>query len=207
MIKISQSARENSLSYCKMYFRVSIFRISPVKKIEQMPPKKKFRSGRSKKRRFAGNRYTVKEKRTDNAASIGEESSEQTEASDTEENKRSLSINATKVKSLPASVRKLDEISCESDNNSSKEYPEGPEGFRLVDISVLSAVFHLLCCPVCKNGRVELQEDSGAKMGFASLFVLKCENQKCKFFKKFYGATTEYRATLAHLVYRCRRLL
>ena len=70
-----------------------------------MPPKKKFRSGRSKKRRFAGNRYTVKEKRADNEPSIGQESAEETEGSDTEENKRSLSMDATKVKSLPASVR------------------------------------------------------------------------------------------------------
>ena len=93
------------------------------------------------------------------------------------------------MKSLPASVRKLDEISSESDNSSSEEYSEGPNGFRLVDISVLSAVFHLLCCPVSKHGRVELQEDSGAKMGFASLFVLKCENQKCKFFEKFYSSS------------------
>ena len=31
--------------------------------MEQMPPKKKFRSGRSKKRRFAGNRYTVKKEK------------------------------------------------------------------------------------------------------------------------------------------------
>jgi len=67
-----------------------------------MPPKKNFRSGRSKKRRFAGKRYTVKEKRADNEASIGEESAEETEGSDREENKPSLSIDATKVKSLLA---------------------------------------------------------------------------------------------------------
>ena len=39
----------------KLGFLVAIFRISAVKQIEQMPPKKKFRSGRSKKRRFAIN--------------------------------------------------------------------------------------------------------------------------------------------------------
>ena len=52
-----------------------------------------------------------------------------------------------------------------------------------------TAVFHLLCCPVCKHGHVELQEDSGSKMGFASLLVLKCENQKCKFYEKFYSSS------------------
>ena len=55
-----------------------------------MPPKKKFRSGRSKKRRFAGNRYTVKKKKTENEASVDQESAEETEGSDTEENKWSL---------------------------------------------------------------------------------------------------------------------
>lgn len=93
------------------------------------------------------------------------------------------------MNSLPASVRKLNESSSESDDSSSKKYSEGPDGFRFLDISVLSAVFHLLCCPVCKHGRVKLQEDSGAKMGFASPFVLKCENQKCKFFEKFYSSS------------------
>ena len=118
------------------------FGTSAVKQIEQMPPKKKFRSGRSKKRRFAGNRYTVKKKKVENEASIDQESAEETEGSDSEENKRSVSTDATKVKSLPASVRKLDEISSESDDSSSEEYSEGSDGFRLVDISVLSAVFH-----------------------------------------------------------------
>ena len=74
----------------------------------------------------------------ENEASIDQESAEETKGSDTKENKRSLSTDATKVKSLPASVRKL-------------------------------------------------QEDSGAKMSFALLFVLKCENQKCKFYEKFYS--------------------
>ena len=79
-----------------------------------MPPKKKFRSGRSKKWRFTGNRYTVKEKKANNEASIGHES--------VKEQKQSSSTDTTKVKSLPVSVRKLDEISNESHNSSSEEY-------------------------------------------------------------------------------------
>ena len=54
---------------------------------------------------------------------------------------------------------------------------------------MLSAVFHLLCCPVCKHDHVRLQEDSSPTMGFASLFILKCKNQKCKFFRKFYSSS------------------
>ena len=80
-----------------------------------MPPKKKFRSCRSKERRFTDNRYTVKEKKADNEASIGHESVKETEGSDTEENKQSFSTDATKVKSLTVSLRKLDEISTESE--------------------------------------------------------------------------------------------
>jgi len=34
-----------------------------VKYLDKMPPKKKFKSGRSKKRRFAGNRYTIQQRK------------------------------------------------------------------------------------------------------------------------------------------------
>lgn len=114
----------------------------------------------------------------DNEASIGEESAEETKGSDTEENKRSLSIDDTKVKSLPASVRKLYKISIESDNNSGEEYSKGPEGFRLVDISVLSAVFHLLCCPVCKHGRVEFAGRQRRQDGFRFPFFIDLQEPK-----------------------------
>ena len=99
------------------------------------------------------------------------------------------STDSTKVKSLPVSVKKLHEISSELDNTSSEEYFKGPDGFHLVNISVLSAAFHLLCCPVSKHGHVELKEDSGPKMGFTSIFLLKCKNQKLMFFEKFYSSS------------------
>lgn len=59
------------------------------------------------------------------------------------------------MKSLPASVT----------SSSSKEDSQRLKGFCLVDISVLSAVFHLLCCPVCKYGHVELQEKHCKRRG------------------------------------------
>lgn len=50
---------------------------------------------------FEGKKYT------------SEESTEETKGSDSEENKWSFNTDATKVKSLQASVRKLDEFSPE----------------------------------------------------------------------------------------------
>ena len=93
------------------------------------------------------------------------------------------------MKSFPASVRKLDEPSGESNSSSSKEDSNGPEGFRFVDISVLASVFQLFRCPVCKYGHIELEEDGSAKMGFASLLMLKCKNRNCKFSEKFYTSS------------------
>ena len=160
-----------------------------MKRLDKMPPKKKFRSGRSKKRRFAGNRYTIKQKKEENEASVERESSEETEESDAEETTRPLSAEAIEMKSFPASVRKLDEPSGESNSSSSKDDSNGPEGFRFVDISVLASVFQLFRCPVCKYGHIELEEDGSAKMGFASLLVLKCKNRNCKFSERFYTSS------------------
>ena len=69
------------------------------------------------------------------------------------------------MRSVPASVRKLDEQSGESDGSSTKEDCKVPEGFRLVDISVLSSAFQLFCCPPCIYGCVDLEEDGSAKNG------------------------------------------
>ena len=65
---------------------------------------------------------------------------------------------ATKMRSVPASVRKLTEKSEESDGSSSDEDCNASEGFPLVDLSVLSSAFQLFRCPACKYGRVELEE-------------------------------------------------
>lgn len=61
------------------------------------------------------------------------------------------------------------------------------EGFRLIDISVLASVFESFWCPMCKYGHVTF-EDCSAKMGFATLFVLKCTSKKCKYSKRFFSS-------------------
>ena len=90
---------------------------------------------------------------------------------------------------LPASVRKLKEqYSDSSEDCTSKEetVSGGPEGFHFIDISVLTSVFETLWCPSCKQGHAVLEEDEKAKMGLASLLILKCSSSKCKFVKLFY---------------------
>ena len=154
-----------------------------------MPPKPKFTSSRKKKRRFAGNRYTVPKNTVAKEASVERESAEETEESETEETTRCLGTDAKQMRSIPASVRKLDELSDESDGISSEEDLKVLEGFRLVETSVRSSVFQLFCCPACKYGHIELEEDDSAKMGFASLLLLKCKSHKCKFSERFYTSS------------------
>jgi len=47
----------------------------------------------------------------------------------------------------------------------------------------------LLLCPICKKNHVELEEDGDRKMGFASLLLINCTGEKCKFSEKFYSSS------------------
>ena len=85
----------------------------------------------------------------------------------------SSSASASKLESKPTDV--VNEVE-----------PESMEGFRFIDIAILATVFNSLWCPVCKYGHVVMEEDKGAKMGFASLLVLKGTARKCSFVKQFY---------------------
>ena len=76
-------------------------------------------------------------------------------------------------------MRKLNDVSGEADSSANQDDLKGPQNFRFVDISEIYTVFQLFRCPVCKHGRIELEEDDRAKMRFASLLLLKCKNQKC----------------------------
>lgn len=76
-----------------------------------MPPKRKFRSARRKKRKFTGNVYTRKRKLSENESTVG--STEESEASDNDKEvvtpKQSTPDSArAKVKTLSASVKKLE---------------------------------------------------------------------------------------------------
>ena len=48
------------------------------------------------------------------------------------------------------------------------------EGYRFIDLSILSAVFNLLACPECQNTSIELFDDLSRKNGCASSLHLCC---------------------------------
>lgn len=159
-----------------------------------MPPKRKFRNVRRKKRRFTGNKYTKKRNSeemegTDDQESVKE--SEESDITDIEDEKipKNITRNSDRTKSMPATLRKLDDKSSNSGDpeNNEEEKMASIEGFRLIDISVLASVFESFWCPMCKYGHVTF-EDCSAKMGFATLFVLKCTSKKCKYSKRFFSS-------------------
>lgn len=159
-----------------------------------MPPKRKFRNVRRKKRKFTGNKYTREANLKDNPIENEQESMEQSEESDNgdvtrvKETKRQSSDRA-EVRSLPASIRKLDEDSGDSQESSNEWEPEEPEGFRFIDIAVLAEFFRSLWCPLCRYGRIVFEEGQNSKKGFATLLLLKCASSKCKYSSSFYSSS------------------
>ena len=118
-------------------------------------------------------------------ASMERESSEESDESDTTKESTCTRGSGAEMKSYPASVKKLDKLSDRTESCSSEDDFKAPEGFRLVDISVLGSIFQLFRCPVCRYSNIDFEDDC-AKMGFASLLLLRCTNQKCKFSERFY---------------------
>ncbi|GFX20232.1 uncharacterized protein TNCV_1437921 [Trichonephila clavipes] len=116
----------------------------------------KSRSGRSKKRRFTGNRYTIR-------ATINE-NDETSELNSTE------SASAKKLESSHTSL----EIFSESLFETSKDN-------IIVSWTTLISFFAIVCCPDCYSQGLELIEDSIS--GLCSHMNLKCKN--CSFFKGF----------------------
>ena len=97
---------------------------------------------------FTGNKYIREANFKDNPTENEQESMEQSEESDNgdvthaKETKRQSSDRA-EVRSLPASIRKLDEDSGDSQESSNEWEPEEPEGFWFIDIAVLAKSFVL----------------------------------------------------------------
>ena len=82
-----------------------------------------------------------------------------------------------------------EELCCSSSTSAdvvNEDDPDSVEGFRFIDIAVLATMFSSFWRPVCKYSHVVMEEDKGAKMGFASPLVLKCTARKCSFVKQFY---------------------
>ena len=81
-----------------------------------------------------------------------------------------------------ASVRKTKAESSDSSIERNEDELEHVNGFQLIDITILAAVFEPLLCPLCKQGHV-FDKDKEPKMGFASLSLFKCTTQKCSFYR------------------------
>ncbi|GFU65217.1 uncharacterized protein TNCV_2134221 [Trichonephila clavipes] len=122
----------------------------------------KSRSGRSKKRRFTGNRYTIR-------ATINE-NDETSELNSTE------SASAKKLESSHTSL----EIFTERLFETSKDN-------RIVSWTTLISFFAIVCCPDCYSQGLELIEDSLAKLcaflGLPFLSKLAFRNQERKLLK------------------------
>ncbi|GFU67746.1 hypothetical protein TNCV_3134111 [Trichonephila clavipes] len=116
----------------------------------------KSRSGRSKKRRFTGNRYTIR-------ATINE-NDETSELNSTE------SASAKKLESSHTSLEIFSERLFETSKDN-----------RIVSWTTLISFFAIVCCPDCYSQGLELIEDSVS--GLCSHMNLKCKN--CSFFKGF----------------------
>ena len=154
-----------------------------------MPPKRKFRRARRKKRTFTGDVYTRKRKLNENESTVG--STEESEASDIDSEvvtpKQSTPDSArVKVKTLPPCVKKLQQVSGDSSESSCEDQSKAPEGFRFVDIAILRAIFVSFLCPLCRYGHIVFEKDQNSKKGFATLLVVKCASRKCKYSKSFY---------------------
>lgn len=148
----------------------------------------KFRSIKRKKRKFKGNRFCKKENpAVEEVLSQKElvETSQKSESDQTDDEQPDQYMEPSSS-SFSASASKLE--GKYSDLESESEL-ETTEGFRFIDISILTSIFGSFWCPVCKHGHVVMEEDRQAKMGFASLLVLKCTSSKCSFLQRFYTSS------------------
>ena len=168
-----------------------------------MPPKKKVRSEPRRKRKFYGNRFT-KRKEASLATNGSESSSEYNPPIEEEEVRPIVGQSADCVletpvairqhfKSLLASVRKLADVTSSSSSADSScstesdiDFVQENEGYRFVDMEILSTVIELLICPKCKLGHVTINEDATAKKGFASKLSVSCQRVACSFQEDFY---------------------
>ena len=174
-----------------------------------MPPKKKVRSEPRRKRKFYGNRFTKREEAsltasgsesgTEDSTVIEEEEVRPIIGQSADHDQETPTAVRQKFKSLLASVRKIADVTSSSSSedistdSDSEEFPD-IEGYRFVDIGILSAVIDLLICPKCKLGHVSMNEDATAKKGFASKLSVSCQRAACSFKEDFYTSKRVGRA-------------
>ena len=60
-----------------------------------------------------------------------------------------------------------------------------PSGYRMIDVSILANIFHLVCCPGCKDDKsLRLSDINSEKKGLARLMQIKCSS--CLYTKTFF---------------------
>ena len=60
-----------------------------------------------------------------------------------------------------------------------------PSGYRMIDVSISANIFHLVCCPGCKDDKSMRLSDIGSeKKGLARLMQIECSS--CLYKKTFY---------------------
>ena len=117
-----------------------------------MPPKKKIRSIPRKKNKFKGNQYQKKAEKIEAERSRKEtlpEMSGHSSGDSSGDEEHVETEKAASFKNLPASVRKMRAESSDSSKESNEDELEHVNGFRLIDIAILAAVFESLLCPLC----------------------------------------------------------
>ena len=155
--------------------------------------RRKQRSVRRKKRRFAGNQFTATKVRAEALAEHVDDSNDNEVRPDSD----TVELGDVTPKArvvLTASQRKLD-IDLSSNEDSSVTSGEGQEvlqstGFRVIDISILRQIFEVLLCPLCMS-KVMLTEDASSKKGLAACLQIYCTKDQCTFSKSFYTSNED----------------
>lgn len=120
-----------------------------------MPPKKKFRRGRGKKRKFTGNMYTRRKELELKEASEDQESVKRgdkvdSDKTDTSRSNSNMSENTSSF-ALLGKVQGLSIKKSKSESRSSDVDAAKMEGFRFVNMAVLCLTFGLLLCPFVRR--------------------------------------------------------
>ncbi|XP_064598238.1 uncharacterized protein LOC135464678 [Liolophura sinensis] len=137
--------------------------------------RRKFRSRGKRKRRFYGNQHSSTR---DSSEVSGDQQQQQHEVSDRRDGCGFVSSqqmdNVEAPTTQSASKRKLDcsATVCEQTDGG---VSDKLSGFRLMDLSVLSATFEQCCvCKSCRSGNLVLSEDLQRKKGLSMYLELTC---------------------------------
>ena len=153
--------------------------------------KPKQRVGYSKKRRFKGNQFVDKnrQKLGDCAVQISLTSSASVDIASSSPvawpNARELPSDSSFERSADfttsASYSKIQSIAVDCSTPKTEVKPM--DGYRLIDMRILSELIECLLCPECKSPCIQIYENLAAKKGLASSVVLTCQ---CDFQRSFY---------------------